>query len=181
MFQILAVTTYEVGRYAQVAVIISIPVVIITVACIVWLHYRRRRTLDPIEEKLRETIHHQVKLHAMENEFKQSETDVRYLQDMLQEKQLQIEFLQNQLSQRVRVYHEIESREVQMKEELLQKDQYVQELKDQMNSKDEEVQQLEIKLQQQIGFLAGIQEQLAKGVEQLHRPRDKSATLAAVG
>lgn len=167
MIQLLAVTTYEVGRYAQVVAICSIPVIILTVSGIIWLHYRRRKKLDPEEAQLRETIHQKIKLQAMENEFKQTDTDVRYLQDMLQEKQLQIEFLQNQLSQRIRNFHDVEAREEQIRQDLKQKE--------------DELARMEDKLQQQASFLSGLQEHLSQGIEQLKGVREKHAPLVAVG
>jgi chromosome segregation ATPase len=181
MIQLLAVTTYEVGRYAQVVAICSIPVIILTVSGIIWLHYRRRKKLDPEELQLRETIHQKIKLQAMENEFKQTDTDVRYLQDMLQEKQLQIEFLQNQLSQRIRNFHDVEAREEQIRQELKQKEDVLNELKYQVSLKAEDLARMEDKLQQQAGFLSGLQEHLSQGIEQLKGVRDKHAPLVAVG
>ena len=183
MIQLLAVTTYEVGRYAQVVLICSIPVIVLTVFGVLWLHYRRRKKLDPQEAKLRETISQNIKIHAMEQEFKQSETDVRFLQDMLQEKQLQIEFLQNQLSQRIRNYHEVESREESIRQELQQKENALHELKQAVQAKEADMHHLQERLQQQARFLSGLQEQLVQGMERLQgQPqREMPAPLVAVG
>ena len=183
MIQLLAVTTYEVGRYAQVVVICSIPVIVLTVFGVLWLHYRRKRKLDPQEAQLRETISQKIKIQAMEQEFKQTETDVRFLQDMLQEKQLQIEFLQNQLSQRIRNYHDVEAREEQIRQELQYTENALQELRQTVQVKEVELHGLQDRLPQQARFLSGIQEQLVQGLDRLQGQiqRETPAPLVAVG
>lgn len=47
---LLLVTTYEVGRFVQIAGLISLPIIIITLSLIAWLHYRKKQGEDPASE-----------------------------------------------------------------------------------------------------------------------------------
>lgn len=180
MFHLLLVTTYEVGKYVQVVAIISLPVIIITLLLIVWLHYRKKKQPDPAEQLLSEAYSNQLKKQAMENEFRQTETDVRYLQDMLQEKQMQIEFLQNQLGQRIRNFHEVEAREADMLGRLNGAGKEAEELKAQLAAREEVVRILEEKLHRQFSILSGIQQQMSEGLAQLDQSSRALHPLTAV-
>ncbi|MBC6492456.1 hypothetical protein ACFSQD_19205 [Flavihumibacter stibioxidans] len=181
MFHLLLVTTYEVGKYVQVVAIISLPVIIITLLLIVWLHYRKKKQPDPTELLLSEAYSNQLKKQAMENEFKQTETDVRYLQDMLQEKQMQIEFLQNQLGQRIRNYHEVEARESEILTQLNNAGKQADELRAQLSAREEVVRVLEEKLHRQFSVLSAIHQQMSEGLEQLDQSSRALHPLTAVG
>ncbi len=117
----------------------------------------------------------------MENEFKQTETDVRYLQDMLQEKQMQIEFLQNQLGQRIRNYHEVEARESEIITQLNNAGKQADELRAQLSAREEVVRVLEEKLHRQFSVLSAIHQQMSEGLEQLDQSSRALHPLTAVG
>lgn len=180
MFHVLLVSTYEVGKYIQVVAIISLPVIIITFFLIAWLHYRKKRQPDPMDQLPGETFSPLLKKQAMENEIRQSETDLRYLQDMLQEKQMQIEFLQNQLGQRIRNYHEVEAREAGVQDRLIQAGREAEELRAQLAAREEVVRVLEEKLHRQFSILSGIQQQMSEGLAKLDQSARALHPLTAV-
>jgi len=52
---LLSVSTYEVGRFLQIAGLISLPIIVITLSVIAWLHYRKKKlaafeseTMEPV-------------------------------------------------------------------------------------------------------------------------------------
>lgn len=214
----LLVSTFEVGRFLQIVGLISLPIILVTLSVIVWLHYRKRKQpaqpeqLSPLQspvffledpptvipmdgqppfirentlvllynskqrlealntkyeglqqqyeilqqsfEELQDTSSMHLNTIHMENEIRPSETDYRYLQDMMQEKQLQIEFLQNQLSQRVRSFHELEARERDASAAMDR-------LQDQVRQQEKLVMEMGEKLKQKQVLLAGIHTQLS--------------------
>ena len=53
---LLSVSTYEVGRFLQIAGLISLPIIVITLSVIAWLHYRKKK-LEAFESEGMEPVY----------------------------------------------------------------------------------------------------------------------------